>query len=131
MAIDCTGLDYINSRGISSFLASVDRCRAHGGDVKLFGLQPQCLLVFSRLGLDRFIQLVASEEDAVEAFTIPISDYLSDGVLREYVASEQGRSFHLSSCAAARRIAATKLVRFASKWHARKANKAACRRCNP
>ena len=73
IVIDLSGLNYMNSRGVSAFIAVVDEVRAKGGDLKLAGAKPQSKLVLARLGITLIIQHLESVEEAVEAFrTTPI-----------------------------------------------------------
>jgi anti-anti-sigma factor len=133
IAVDCTKLVYLNSHGISSFVAYIDEARARGGDMKFFGMGADSKVVLERLGLNQFIQVFNSEADALKAFELPIDEYMSRGALAEYVASETkgDKTFHLSYCALAQKIHEENRVYFESKWHARSAAKQPCKRCKP
>lgn len=133
IAVDCTKLVYLNSHGISSFVAYIDEARARGGDMKFFGLGPDSRVVLERLGLNQFIQVFNTESDALKAFELPIDEYMSRGALAEYVSTEAkgDKSFHLSYCALAQKIHEENRVYFESKWHARSAGKQPCKRCKP
>jgi anti-anti-sigma factor len=131
IALDCTRLVYLNSHGISSFVAYIDEARARGGDIKFYGLNPESRFLLERLGLLKFIQVFVREEDAVKAFELPIDEYMSRGALAEYVSAEASRTYHLSYCAGAQKIDEEDRLYFESKWHARESGRSPCRRCKP
>ena len=133
IAVDASKIAYLDSHGISSFVAYIDEARARGGDMKFFGLTADSRVVLDRLGLAKFIQTFASEREAIRAFDLPIDEYMSRGALAEYISSEgrSGRQYHLSYCAAAQKIHEEDRIYFESKWHARDAGKAPCPRCRP
>ncbi len=133
LALDCSRLVYLDSRGISAFVAYIDEARARGGDLKFFGLSAEARLVLERLGLSDLIQTFPDEEEAIKAFELPIDEYMSRGALAEYVSSEgkAGRHFHLSYCGAARKIHEEDRIYYESKWHAREGGKLPCPRCKP
>jgi anti-anti-sigma factor len=133
LAIDGTRLVYLDSHGISSFVAYIDEARARGGDMKFFGLIPEARFVMERLGLSNFIQTFATAEEAIKAFELPIDEYMSRGALAEYISSEGkgSRFFHLSYCSAAQKIHEEDRIYYESKWHARDSGKLPCPRCKP
>jgi anti-anti-sigma factor len=133
IALDCSRLVYLDSHGISSFMAYIDEARARGGDMKFFALAPEANFVLERLGLPKFVQTFPSEEEAIKAFELPIDEYMSRGALAEYVSAEAkaSRHFHLSYCALAQKIAEEDRLYFESKWHARGSGKQPCPRCRP
>jgi len=131
IAIDCARLVYLNSHGISSFVAYVDEARARGGDMKFFGLNAEARFVLDRLGLSNFVQLFTGEDEAIKAFELPIDEYMSRGALAEYVSAEKNRFYHLSYCGAAQKVHEEDRLYFESKRHARDAGKVPCKRCKP
>jgi len=131
IAVDCSKLVYLNSHGISSFVAYIDEARARGGDMKFFGLSGDARFVLERLGLSKFVQSFGREEDATKAFDLPIDEYMSRGALAEYVSAEKNRYYHLSYCSAAQKIHEEDRVYFESKWHARDTGKVPCKQCKP
>lgn len=133
IAVDCTKLVYLNSYGISRFVAYIDEARARGGDMKFFGLNADSRVVMDRMGLCNFIQAFTSEQEAIKAFELPIDEYMSRGALAEYISAEgkKDRTFHLSYCPLAQRIHEEDRVYYESKWHARDAGKVPCKRCKP
>ncbi|HLY73440.1 MAG TPA: STAS domain-containing protein, partial [Planctomycetota bacterium] len=71
--VDLSGLRYMNSRGVSAFIAVVDDLRQKGGDLKMAGAKPQAKLVLERLGISLILQHLETVEEAVEAFkTTPV-----------------------------------------------------------
>ncbi len=133
LALDCSRLVYLNSHGISSFVAYIDEARARGGDIKFYGMNAESRFVLERLGLSKFVQILASETEAIKAFELPIDEYMSRGALAEYISSEgkAGRLFHLSYCETAQQIPEDDRIYFESKWHAREGGKVSCKRCKP
>lgn len=133
IAVDCSRLVYLDSHGISSFMAYIDEARARGGDMKFFSLTPEAGFVVKRLGLGNFVQTFAKEDEALKAFELPIDEYMSRGALAEYVStdSRSSRAFHLSYCNDAQRIREKDRIYYESKWHARDAGKLGCKRCKP
>ncbi len=125
--VDCSGLEYLGSRGVSIFIAVIDEVRARGGDLKLAGVRPQAAVVLDRLGVTRLIQVFRSVDEAVRAFEAPIGDYMGKGGLDVFVGSREGRVFHASRCDRARRIG--QAVTYPSKKAAREAGRRPCRRC--
>ena len=129
--VDCRQLVYLDSHGVSAFVAYIDEARARGGDVKFFGLNPDAQFTLDRLGLNAYLQTFAAEEEAVRAFELPIDEYMSRGSLGEYVSIGTQKTFHLSYCPSLENIQDEDKVYFESKRHARDAGKAACRKCRP
>jgi anti-anti-sigma factor len=131
VAADCSRLAYLDSYGLSRFVAYVDEARARGGDLKFFGLTADARFVMERLGLTNFIQTFAAEEETIKAFELPIDEYMSRGALAEYVSASNSRQFHLSYCTLAQKVHEEDRLYYESKWHARDAGKNPCRRCRP
>ena len=133
IAVDCAKLVYLNSHGISRFVAYIDEARARGGDMKFFGLSPDARVVMDRLGLSNFVQGFSNEDEAIKAFELPIDEYMSRGALAEYISAEgkKDRFYHLSYCTAAQKIHEEDRVYYESKWHARDSSKLPCKRCRP
>jgi serine/threonine-protein kinase len=68
IVVDLSALAYMNSRGVSAFVAIMDEVREKGGDVKLAGAKPQAMLVLERLGITLIIQHLPSVDKALAAF---------------------------------------------------------------
>jgi anti-anti-sigma factor len=129
--VDCRQLVYLDSHGVSAFVAYIDEARARGGDVKFFGLNPDAQFTLDRLGLNAYLQTFAAENEAVRAFELPIDEYMSRGSLGEYVSIDVQKTFHLSYCPILESVDDEDKVYFESKRHARDAGKTACRKCRP
>lgn len=127
IVVDCAGIDYLSSRGVSAFIAAVDGLRAEKGDLKLTGVQPQAALVLGRLGISKLIQQFPTVEEAVAAFATPIEEFMAGEGLDVFVASTVGKTFHASGCTLARRI--REVATFGSKKEARERGFKPCRRC--
>ena len=127
VVVDLGGLAYLNSRGVSAFIATLDALREAGGDLKLAGAPAQAKLVLERLGVDRLIQQFETVDEAAEAFKVPIQDCLSDGALEVFVTTPRGKTFHASGCAKVKRLKSVKIL--TSKKAARDAGLKPCPRC--
>ena len=127
VVLDCAGLDYLGSRGVSAFIAVIDDLRSKGGDLKLASVSPQGALVLNRLGVSHLIQSFATSGEAAAAFSVPIVEFLKDGGLETVVGAEDGPVVHASSCAAVGKIRT--VVTYVSKKQARDAGLRPCRRC--
>lgn len=127
VVVDLGGLSYLNSRGVSAFIAAVDALREAGGDLKLAAAPPQATLVLERLGVDKLLQRFETAEQAVGAFNVPIQEFLSQGGLDVFVAGARAKTFHASGCASVKRLKAVKILH--SRKSARDAGLKPCPRC--
>ena len=125
--VDAKKLEYLNSSGVSAFIAVIDDVRGSGGDLKFVGLNRQCAFVLDRLGLSEMIQSFDSIEDAVTAFETPIEDFLTAGSLDLFVAGKNSKVFHSSRCSSAKRLQSRH--EYTSRKAARKDGLRPCRRC--
>jgi stage II sporulation protein AA (anti-sigma F factor antagonist) len=62
---DCSGVDYINSAGLKTFLFLARRFDAKGGKLVLCGLRPNVSLIFETVGFDKIMTIVPTRADAV------------------------------------------------------------------
>ena len=127
VVVDLRELSYLNSRGVSAFIATVDALREAGGDLKLAGAPAQAKLVLERLGVDRLIQQFAAVDEAVDAFKVPIQEFLTNGALDVFVTTPRGKTFHASDCPKVKRLKSVKIL--TSKKAARDAGLKPCPRC--
>lgn len=127
VVVDLGGLSYLNSRGVSAFIAAVDALREAGGDLKLAAPSAQSKLVLERLGVDQLIQQFQSVDLAVDAFKVPIGEFLSDGGLDVFVAGAKGKTFHASGCSKVKMLKAVRILH--SKKSARDAGLKPCAKC--
>jgi anti-sigma B factor antagonist len=125
--VDLSALEYLNSRGVSVFIAVVDDLRAEGGDLKLVGAPPQAKLVLERLGVDRLLQQFGTVEQAVEGFQVAIQEFLSQGGLESFVVGVRSKTFHASGCAKVKKLKSVRLL--ASKKAARDGGLRECPKC--
>jgi anti-anti-sigma factor len=61
---DCSGMDYINSAGLKTFLVMSRRYDAKGGKLILCGLRPNVSLIFQTVGFHQIMTIVATRADA-------------------------------------------------------------------
>lgn len=129
-AINSEKLVYMNIHGISSIIALVDEARIRGGDVKFFN--PVYVgFIFERLGLDKFIQIFDTEDEAVAELSKPVDDFLSRGAMAEYLSDSAKRQFHLSYCKHVRKIPLKSQVYYQSRKDAVSSGKKPCHLCKP
>lgn len=127
VVVDLRELTYLNSRGVSAFIAAVDALREAGGDLKIAGSPAQATLVLERLGVNRLIQQLGTVDEALLAFKIPIQECLSNGALDVFVTTPRGKTFHASGCPKVKRLKSVKIL--TSKKAAREAGLKPCPRC--
>jgi len=127
VVIDLSRLQYLNSRGVSVFIAAVDQLREAGGDLKLVGAPPQAKLVLERLGVDRILQQFDAVDQAAKAFEVPIREFLSQGGIDVFVVGVRAKTFHSSSCAKVKKLKDVRIL--ASKKEARDGGLRPCARC--
>jgi anti-anti-sigma factor len=127
VVVDLRELTYLNSRGVSAFIAAVDALREAGGDLKIAGAPAQAALVLERLGVHRLLQQCGTVDEALLAFKLPIQEYLSNGALDVFVTTPRGKTFHASSCPKVRRLKSVKIL--TSKKAARDAGLKPCPKC--
>ncbi|MBI3854808.1 MAG: protein kinase [Planctomycetes bacterium] len=73
IVVDLSRLQYLNSRGVSVFIAVADILRERNGDLKLAAAKPQALVVLERLGITLILQHLPSVAEAIDAFRTPAS----------------------------------------------------------
>jgi len=57
LTVDCAGLEYISSAGLSVLVEAYKRLSASGHSIRLVRLQPRVRNVFTYAGLDRILPL--------------------------------------------------------------------------
>lgn len=68
VAVDLSDVNFIDSSGIGALVLGMKRCRAQGGDVRLFGLRQPVQIIFELTRLDRAFEIYASRDAALAAF---------------------------------------------------------------
>lgn len=66
--VDLSGLEYISSAGLGSFIGVLSELRARGGDIFFVGLTPKIEKIFRVLGFIRIFKVFASEAEAARAY---------------------------------------------------------------
>ena len=66
--VDLSGLEYISSAGLGSFVGALSELRAQEGDIFFIGLTPKMEKIFKVLGFTRIFRIFPSEGEAVRAF---------------------------------------------------------------
>lgn len=62
---DCSGVSYISSTGIGSFVIVLKTVKSHGGEVVILKIAPRVYEVFALLGFSQFFKIVDTLEDAI------------------------------------------------------------------
>ncbi|NLR92934.1 MULTISPECIES: STAS domain-containing protein [Flammeovirga] len=65
LLIDCVGLTYISSAGIGVFTSRLDDIEKNSITMVLFNVADNIKSVFEILGVDQFLNLAASKEEAI------------------------------------------------------------------
>ena len=60
VTLDCSGLDYISSAGLGVLLKTQKRLLAANGKLRLAGLKPHLVDVFTYSGFDQLFEIVAA-----------------------------------------------------------------------
>lgn len=129
-AINADRLVYVNIAGLSVILNLVDHARSLGGDVKFYSVT-YTGMIFRRIGLDRFIQILEGERAAIDAFRESIDEVMSRGTVGEYVSTQNSKYFHLSYCKTTLETPLTEKLFYPNKTHARDDGKVPCPACKP
>lgn len=67
LAVDLAGVKYIDSSGLATLVEYVRDCKAYGGRIALFGLQPKVKMVFELVRLNELFSITDSKESALAA----------------------------------------------------------------
>jgi anti-sigma B factor antagonist len=65
--IDCTGLSYIDSSGIAVLIEALQRLRAQGARLKLFGVRESIRQIFDLAKLDKVFEIYGDKESALQS----------------------------------------------------------------
>lgn len=68
LVIDCSGVTFLSSTGMGSFIKFLQGARAKGGDVRFCQMQDNALTVLTMLGLQNIFQVFETEEEAVTSY---------------------------------------------------------------
>lgn len=68
VVLDLSAVTFVDSTALGTMVRGMKRCRQHGGDLHLCGLQRPVRVVFDLTRLDSVFKLFVSQDDAVEAF---------------------------------------------------------------
>jgi anti-anti-sigma factor len=71
VVVDLSGLDYISSSGLGSFLGMVDHFRQAGGDLAFVRLSERVQKIFKVVGFHRLLTLLPTEAEALQHFGAP------------------------------------------------------------
>ena len=69
VVVNLSGVNFIDSTGLATFVQGMKHCRNHEGDMHICGLQQQVRLIFELTRLDRAFRIFSEETEAVEAFS--------------------------------------------------------------
>ena len=65
--VDLTEVPFIDSAGLGALIGGIRRIRERSGDVAVFGAQPQVCRMLRRTGVDRFVRLESTLQEAIAA----------------------------------------------------------------
>ena len=129
IAINGTGLTYMNSDGIGGILAHSRDIRLAGGDVKFFNLHGKAAALFEGLGLEPLYQCFNTEREAIEAFDEPVPEELYRLPDYRFFSSKNGKLFHTPECPVGKRIRPENRREFTSREEALAAKRKPCSKC--
>ncbi|GAB5466397.1 MAG: STAS domain-containing protein [Candidatus Kapaibacteriales bacterium] len=66
--IDGSSLNYISSAGLGVFMSYIEEIREEGGDIKIFGLEPDIYSVFELLGFPLIFDIKDTKEECITIF---------------------------------------------------------------
>ncbi|GAB4171896.1 MAG: STAS domain-containing protein [Terrimicrobiaceae bacterium] len=67
LLVDFSGVDYIDSSGLATFIEYVRSAAAHGGKLAFFGLQPKVRSIFDLVRLNELFTIEETREAALAA----------------------------------------------------------------
>jgi len=129
IAVNGTGLTYMNSDGIGAMLAHAGEVRNAGGDLKFFNLHGKPAAIFENLGLEPLFQRFDTEAEAIAAFAEPVPEELYKLPEYEFFSSRRGKVFHVAECPTGKKIRPENRQEFASRAEALAAGKKPCSKC--
>ena len=68
VVLDLTRLRFVDSSGLGAFISCLRKLNAKGGDLKLSGMSKLVRGVFELVRMHRVFDILATKEDAVQAF---------------------------------------------------------------
>ncbi len=68
LVIDMSRVEYVSSSGWGVFASRIDEIRAHDGDIKIFGMDPEVDNIFHLLGFDVIMRSFIVLADAIDDF---------------------------------------------------------------
>ena len=71
VTLDCHGLDYVSSAGLSVLLRTQKRLLSASGKVRLVGLKPHIHDIFVYSGFDQLFEIVADPDADISNFPPP------------------------------------------------------------
>lgn len=66
--VNLSGVEFIDSTGLATFVQGMKHCRQHDGDLYLCGLQQGVRIIFELTRLDKAFEIFSAEDDAIKAF---------------------------------------------------------------
>ncbi len=68
VVVNLADVPFIDSSGLSVLVQGLKRCREHGGDLRLCGLQAPVRMIFELTRLHQAFEILPDEAAAVQAF---------------------------------------------------------------
>ena len=128
IAVDGAHLVSISSYSVSSFIAYIDECRGHGGELAFFNLRGPASVTFDKLNLMPFLSVYDSRTSALDALKDPDT---AGGAVSEFVSSFTSRVYHRSYCDDIKKLEEETRLYYMNRQNAERGGKKACARCKP
>ncbi len=71
LVVDMSKVEYVSSSGWGVFASRIDDVREHGGDIKIFGMDPEVDTIFHLLGFDAIMRSFSILTEAIGDFAEP------------------------------------------------------------
>ena len=68
LAVDLSGVTFVDSMALATLAGAMKRCRQKGGDLRIFGLQQAVRIIFELTRMNRAFQVFETEAEAVASF---------------------------------------------------------------
>ncbi|MBU8922159.1 MAG: anti-sigma factor antagonist [Bacteroidales bacterium] len=79
LLVDMSRVEYVSSAGWGVFASRIDDLRGWGGDIKVFGMDPEVDSIFHLLGFDVIMRSFSIMAEAIEDFSVPVGSWMEAG----------------------------------------------------
>jgi anti-anti-sigma factor len=78
LLVDMSRVEYVSSAGWGVFASRIDDLRGWGGDIKVFGMDPEVDSIFHLLGFDVIMRSFSIMAEAIEDFSVPVGSWMEE-----------------------------------------------------